>query len=544
MDAIKSKLTYEGRGISLSAASQQLSPISRSNKELALAMAAIMLTLLAPTMFQATGSAALPRAVASLNGFARYPWPSTAFSLTSAISMLVFAKLSDLYGRKRLYLSSVALFACSLPFCAAAGTLPIPIDGMNQFVLGNAFVGIASGAITGLTYTLIGDLFPPRERARYQGLLRVVWALAFITGPSLGGWLTDHRSWRWAYLAAAPVGIIALLIAYFALPDIRPRLSRRAIDWVGIAALCGWIVPLLLALTLVGQAGWSAPSAKILLTASAILLAAFLVVELRVREPLLVLSLFRDRRMSIVSLNLLLVGAGVYSVGVYVPLFIQGALGLSATKSAAILTPFVVSSMVGNLAGGYLLSRSGKYRLFAILGSGLAVVGLFPLSLMNPGTTQLEILRDVIVCGVAFGLLTVTYDVTVQNAAPPEHMGVATGSTQFFYTLGGALGVAVFGAILLRVYHMHVDTLIPPGIPRESVLALDNPLRLLNERLSLEPVFSRIPNGRVALVRLFEGTRASLFSGVHFIFLLSSGIAATSFFMNFFPGVPPSRKQS
>jgi MFS family permease len=190
-------------------------------------------------MFQAIATVAMPRAIADLNGFARYSWPSTLFSLTSAIAMLVFAKLSDLYGRKLLCLFSTAMFICSLLFAGTAGAWPIPIDGMNQLVVGHALLGLSSGAIVGLTYTLIGDLFPPSERACYLGLLMVGWTLAYVTGPGIRGWITDNLSWRWAYIASAPLGIIAITTIYFRLPGIRLLLARRTIDWAGIAILCG-----------------------------------------------------------------------------------------------------------------------------------------------------------------------------------------------------------------------------------------------------------------------------------------------------------------
>lgn len=394
-----------------------------SRAQLNFALTGMVLTLLTATMDQAMGSTAMPRAIASLNGFARYPWVMTSFLLTSTIAMPVFAKLSDMYGRKWLYLGNTAIFVVSLLLCGAAGNLPLPLDGMNQLIVAQGLLGLGNGAIIALTFTLVADLFPPSARGRYQGLVAAVYGVAFTVGPSLSGWVTDHLSWRWIYYLDVPLGVIAIVVVYFALPDFRPQRVRRSIDWAGMATICGWVVPLLLALTWVGQSSWSAPRIRVLLIASAVLLAAFLLVEKRAVEPLLVLSLFRDRRISLMSVNFFLLGSSMFGVAVYLPLFLQGVLGASAARSGLALTQLTLAMLAANLIGGHLLSRTGRYRLFTIGGTALATCGLFLLSRMDSGTTQLDILRNAIVCGVGLGVLVPTYEVVVQNATPRDQMG-------------------------------------------------------------------------------------------------------------------------
>src|ERR1700686_927638 len=296
-----------------------------SCNELIFAMTGMVLTLLTAAMNQALGGTAMPRAIASLNGFARYAWPTTSHLLTSTIAMPVFAKLSDLYGRKWLYVWSTVIFVVSLLLCGAAGNLPMPLYGMTQLIVAHGLLGIGNGAIIALTFTLVADLFSPSARGRYQGIMAAVFGVAFTVGPPLGGWVTDHFSWRWAYRADIPLGILAIVVVYLALPDLRPQQPlpqqvRRLIDWAGIVTLSGWIVPLLLALTWVGQSSWSEPRIRNLLIGSAVLLAAFLLVERRAREPLLELSLFRDRRISLMSVNFFLMGIGLFGAAVYLPL--------------------------------------------------------------------------------------------------------------------------------------------------------------------------------------------------------------------------------
>lgn len=515
-----------------------------SRTHLLLALTGMVLTLLTAAMNQALGGTAMPRAVADLNGFARYPWPTTSHLLTSTIAMPVFAKLSDLYGRKWLYVWSTVIFVVSLLLCGAAGSLPVPLDGMNQLIVARGLLGIGNGAIIALTFTLVADLFPPSERGRYQGIMAAVFGVAFTVGPPLGGWVTDHLSWRWAYYVDVPLGVLAIVVVYLTLlPDIRPQHVRRLIDWAGIATLCGWIVPLLLALTWVGQSRWSAPRIRDLLIASAVLLTAFVMVERRAVEPVLVLSLFRDRRISLMSVNFFLMGIGLFGVAVYLPLFVQGVLGASAAKSGLVLAQLTLAMLAGNLIGGQLLSRTGWHRLLAISGAGLAACGLFLMSQMDGSTTQFALLRNAIICGGGFGVLTPTYEVLVQNATPKEQMGVATGFTQLARTIGGTIGLALFGTILLGLYHRQVDPLIPPGTPTALTQVFDNPLQLVFTRPNLEIAFSRIANGRVLLATLREGVWIGLSSALHSIFLCAAGIMAVTFTLSLFLREVPAKKE-
>jgi EmrB/QacA subfamily drug resistance transporter len=511
-----------------------LAPVSRAH--LLLALTGIILPVLALSMEEGFLVSALPRAVASLNGFDRYAWSATLFLLISTVAMPVFAKLSDLYGRKWLYFFSAVSSIAAPLLCGAAGALPIPLDGMNQIILASGFRGLAHGGIMVLSFTLVADLFPPSERGRYQGILAAVTTFPFIVGPSLGGWITDHWSWRWAFYVNVPLGVMAIAAVYFGLPRTRQRLARRSIDWAGIATLLGWLVPLLLALTWVGQSSWSAPRIRVLLIASAVLLATFLLVEKHALEPMLLLTLFRDRRISLASSSIFLMGIALYGISVYLPLDLQGVVGASAAKSGVIFGLYAFSVVAANVISGRLLSRTVRNQFLAIGGSGLTAIGLFLLSRMDPSTTQPEIIFSAILSGVGFGVLMPTYEVLVQNAAPTEAMGVATGVTQFLRSVGGSIGLAIFSTMLLRIYHAHVDHLIPPGAPAQLRQAFDNPLRLAFTRPNLDSAVSQIANGESLLRRLFEGSRAGLLSAMHSIFLISAAALAVSCILNLFLG--------
>jgi MFS family permease len=264
------------------------------------------------------------------------------------------------------------------------------------------------------------------------------------------------------------------------------------------------------------------------------LLAVFLIVEKRASEPMLVLSLFRDRRISLMSVNFFLMGISLFGVAVYLPLFVQGVLGASAAKSGVILAQLTLAMLAGNLLGGLLLSKTGRYKLLATSGAGLAACGLFLMSRMDGSTTQLALLRNAIICGIGFGMLTPIYEVLVQNATPKGQMGVTTGFTQFTRTIGGTIGLALFGTILLRLYHLQVDPLIPAGTSRALVQVFDNPLQLVFTRPNLETTFSQIANGRVLMANLLQGVRMGLLFALHSIFLYAAGVMAVALVLTLF----------
>ncbi|HUA19484.1 MAG TPA: MFS transporter [Bryobacteraceae bacterium] len=504
---------------------------SMTRKELNFAMAAVMLTMFTAVIDQAVMATALPRAAASLNGFARYSWPTTAFALCSTIATPILAKLSDQYGRKRVYLFSLFLFLVCAPMSAAAGRLPLPLDGMGQLIGTRALLGLANAGIIVVSYTLVADLFTPAGRARREGIIASVWTLGFIVGPSLGGVLSDRSSWRWALLASFPLGLAALVMVRCYLPAIASRRVRRVIDWPGGALICVWTAPFLISLARLGETGWSIRTLLAFLSISAVGFLAFLWTERRAREPIFVLPLFRDRRIALVCANLILTGVGLYGNGVYLPLFLQGVLGWTAANSALIFTPFMLGSILGNVVGGQLLSRTGRCHSAALFVSGLVAICLFLVSRMDATTTHVLLLSTVSCSGIGFGAVVLTYEVLAQNAAPQEHLGVATGYTQFSLALGGTIGLAILGACLLHAYHSYLDPLITAGTSPELARALENPLTLAFQNSGSVARYSQTdPGGRL----LVESARSGLQFAVHRVFLVAAILAAAAFPLNLF----------
>ena len=375
-----------------------------------------------------------------------------------------------------------------------------------------------------LLFTIVGDIFSPAERGRYQGLFAAVWGVASIFGPTLGGWLTDNWSWRACFWVNLPVGAVAVAAIYFEFPHMKPRGSTKRLDWTGFATLIGTVVPLLLALTWATQYGWTSMRVESLLALSAVMLATFLYVESRASEPVIPLVLFRNPIIAICSVCAFVLGMGMFGVIIYLPLFMQGVLGVSATQSGNLLTPLMMGAVVGSIAGGQTVSRTGQYKGVALVGSVLVAAGMIVFARMGVDTPRLTVAYGMIVAGLGMGLLQPVYTIAVQNVAPRRQMGAATSSTIFFRSIGSTVGVAAFGSIMLTRYHTAFAQSMPADVPAAALPYFSNPLLLVQVRPQMEAAFSRFSGGSALLQTLFDNVRASLASGIHLIFVCSAVI--------------------
>ena len=317
-----------------------------------------MLSVLLASLDQTIVGTAEPRIIAQLSGFDRYPWVSTVYLLTSTLAIPIFARLSDIYGRKWFFLTGCGTFILTSALCGASGTMNwLPFDGMSQLIVSRGLQGIGGGMMMGLAFTIIGDVFSPAERGKYQGFFAATYGLASIFGPTLGGWLTDHVSWRACFYVNLPVGIVAILAIYLYFPYWRPEGVKRTIDWSGVASLILSIVPLLLALTWVTDYGWASAPVTSLLAFSVLMLVVFIRAEGRAAEPLIPLILFRNSIISMSAVASFILGMGMFGVIIYLPLFMQGVLGVSATESGNLLTPLLLASVVGSILTGQMNLR-------------------------------------------------------------------------------------------------------------------------------------------------------------------------------------------
>jgi EmrB/QacA subfamily drug resistance transporter len=496
-------------------------------------LAGLMMCLLLAALDQTIVGTAEPRIIASLSGFDRYPWVATTYLLTSTICMPIFAKLSDMYGRKWFFLLGAIVFVGSSGLCGGAGQMNfLPFDGMGQLIVFRGLQGVGAGIMFGLVFTIVGDIFSPAERGKFQGLFASVWGAASIFGPTLGGWLTDHLSWRWCFWVNLPVGVIAIAAVWMEFPNFRPQATRRIIDWWGVVTLIACLVPLLLALTWVTRYGWGSTRVESLLAVAAVMLAAFLFVETKAAEPLLPLSLFSDPIIRVCSLANFLVGIGMFGVIIYIPLFMQGVMGVTATRSGSLLTPMMLAAVGGNIFGGQITSRTGKYKTLAVTGSILLALGMIVFARLSMDTPYWLVELGMVLSGLGMGFVQPVYTVAVQNAAPRQHMGTATASTQFFRAIGSTIGVAAFGSVLLTLYHHTFDSGVPAATPPKLLDAFNNPLMLSTIRPQLEAAVRPFPGGPQLLQQLFDNVKIALAHGIQVIFIAGAVIMALAILWN------------
>jgi len=503
-------------------------------------LAGLLLALLLSALDQTIVGTAEPRIIAQLSGFDRYPWVATAYLLSSTIAVPIFARLSDLYGRKWFFLGGCVIFVFASALCGASGEFAgLGLDGMGQLIVFRALQGFGGGIMMGLIFTIIGDIFAPAERGHYQGLFAAVWGLASIFGPTLGGWLTDHVSWRACFYVNLPVGAIAIAAIYFEFPAIHPPGVQRVLDWAGIATLTSCIVPLLLAFTWATNYGWASARVESLLIFSALMLAAFLYSETKAVEPLIPLSLFKNPVIAVCSAAVFVLGMGMFGVIIYLPLFMQGVLGVSATQSGNLLTPLMLGAVFGSTVTGQITARLGTYKPTAVIGSILVAAGMMVFARMDGSTLRGEVILGMILAGLGMGMLNPVYTVAVQNAAPRQYMGAATASTTFFRSIGSTIGVAIFGTLLLTNYHRDFDAGIPAATPPAALLPFSNPLMLAQMRPQLDAMFAPVVNGAELLRTLFANVRIALIHGLHVIFLSSAIIMALAVLLHIgLKGVP------
>jgi EmrB/QacA subfamily drug resistance transporter len=403
--------------------------------------AGLMVTLALAALDQTIVATALPRIVGDLGGITQYSWVFTAYMLTSTVTVPLYGKLGDVYGRKNLFLLAIALFLVGSALCGLA-------QSMTQLVLFRAVQGLGAGGLFPLSLAVIGNIVPPRDRGRWQGLIGAVFASASIIGPAVGGFIVDNASWRWVFFVNLPVGGLALVVISLTMPR-RAPLTAHAIDWLGAGILAAGTGALLLGLVWGGrQYAWGSGHVVVALAGSVVLLAAFALIERRVAEPILPFDVLRNPIVAGSVACMALVGMAMFGTISYVPLFVQGVIGTSATSSGVVLTPMTLGAVFTSFLTGQLVSRTGRYRWNAVFGPVVLTAGMFLLWRMNDSTTNGEAARNMVVAGIGIGSMMQVFVLSVQNAVPRARIGAATALTQFGRQMGATLGVTVMGVLV------------------------------------------------------------------------------------------------
>ncbi len=404
-------------------------------------VAGVMLAIFLAAMESTVVATAMPTVIASLGGIRIYSWVFSAFLLTSTVSMPLWGRLSDLLGRRPAYLAGIAIFLLGSGLSGLS-------QSMAQLIAFRALQGLGAGSLITIGMTLVGDLYGLERRAKMQGYFSGVWALASLIGPALGGLLTDHVSWRWVFYINLPVGGLAALAIAWGLSE--PVLPRRAvsIDFLGTALFTVSISSLLGGLVEGGRgASWLPPAVLVPLAAAALFLLLFVAVERRVADPLIPLGLFRNPMVRAGAATGFLAGMAMFGAISFIPLYLQAVVGASATQAGFVLTPFILGWVALSILSARLVLRVG-YRGVVVAGMASLTLSFLLLSAWDQDLTRLTAVRDVVLAGFGMGMVMVPMLIAVQNAVPRRDLGIATSTILFFRTIGGAVGVAVMGAVM------------------------------------------------------------------------------------------------
>ena len=407
------------------------------------ALIGVMLSVFLAAMESTVVATAMPKVVASLGGINIYSWVFSGFLLTSTVTIPVWGRLSDLFGRRPMYMAGLVLFLVGSALSGMAQT-------MGQLIAFRMLQGLGAGSLLTLSMTIIADLFGLERRAKMQGYISGVWGLASMLGPLLGGLLTDHVSWRWVFYINVPFGAVAMAVVWGALrAGVRP-VRRPTIDYAGLALFFGGVSALLVGLGQAGRAGrWSGLDVVGPLLLAAVALVAFVAVERRVAEPIVPLRMFRHRMVLAASVTGFLAGMAMFGAISFVPLFLQSVSGMTATSAGFVLTPFVLGWVALSIVSARLVLKVG-YRSVVVTGMACLTGAFVLLSRWSPGLTQGVAMRDALLGGIGMGMTMVPMLIAVQSAVPRADLGSATSMTQFFRTIGGAVGLSLMGAVMAR----------------------------------------------------------------------------------------------
>jgi EmrB/QacA subfamily drug resistance transporter len=497
----------------------------------------VMLALLLAALDQTIVGTALPRIVAELNGLDRYSWLITGYLVSSTVVVPIAGKLGDLFGRKPF------LIAGMIGFVAASALAGLSQD-MNQLIIFRIVQGLFGGVLFASAFTVLADIFPPQQRAKIQGLFGGVFGLASILGPIVGGYLTDNLGWRWVFYVNLPVGALGVAMILAFLPLVRSRASWRDIDFWGSGALAAGLIPLLVALSLAKDQGWTSFEVLGLIAFGAAMLIAFFIIEQRVKEPIVPFTLFKNRVFAVSMTVGFLSALGMFGMIIFIPLEAQGVLALSVTNSGLLLTPMMLGLIVASTLSGQLMVRIKRYHYLGAVGLVLMMAGMYLISRITTASHQIDLTLAIVVVGLGLGLTFPLYINAVQSGLPQRYLGVGTSQIQFWRNVGGTVSSAILGSILAQrlpgAIRAQVSTLtLPPGFKIPSSASASNPNALLDPAAIAAAKAKLPPQAILPFDQVLHAIRQALALTLHDIFLVAIVLVGLALIASFFlPDVP------
>lgn len=508
----------------------------------------IMIALMAAMFFAAINqtivSTAMPRIIAMLGGIEYYTWVITIYMLTSTIATVLVGKLSDIYGRKPFLLTGIVFFIIGAFLCGTSATV-------FQLIAYRGIQGLGGGILMSATITAVGDLFAPRERAKWTGVMMAVFGFSSVIGPTLGGFMVDHIAWKWIFWIFLPLGLVAFGMIWTMFPK-TARKTTESIDYLGSLFLTLTLIALLLGFSWAGtKYDWDSPQIIGMLTGAAAFLVILLLVERKAKSPVLPLSMFKNSIVTISNTIGFLMNAGMMGAMMYLPFFVQGVLGISPTYSGFVNMPMSIAMIFLSTLSGRWISKSGKYKRFAIAGMPFMVIGMLMMAFMH---NVVVAVAAMIVFGIGLGISMPVFTLTVQNAVAPAQLGVATATATLFRNLGGTIGIAVMGTVMNSAMTSKLESAVKAGegpdlskvdaATAEKLSSFLNPQMLLDQP-KLKELHATLPEQIQPLfTHIINMVRSVLSESLTVVFLFGMSLLIVAFVLVLFLKEIPLRSSN
>lgn len=494
-----------------------------SRKRTILILISIMASLLLSSLDSTVVSTAMKKIVDSLGGMQYYSWPFTIYMLCSTLAIPICGGLSDIYGHKPMFMAGIIIFITGSIFCGLSGT-------MIHLIIFRGLQGIGGGMIVSGVFIIIADLFKPSDRGKYTGIVTSMYGVSSIIGPLLGGFITDNLGWKWIFFMNIPLALFAFIMIALTMPGFKSGDSKKSVDYAGIIVLILTLIPMLLDFKMAGDSfAWLSVPCFSMFAFSAIMLIIFILVEKKSSNPLIPLHFFKDRAISISFLIAFFSQAVMFAAIMYIPYFIQGIIGSTATTSGAVITPMMIGLLVASNMTGMLNSKLGKSRIFSVIAFIIMIIGATLLSTMGINTSYKTAIIYMIILGFGIGISMPITNVNAQNAAPKQQVGSVTSSVMFFRNMGSTIGSAINGVIMANALNSGFAKINMGHLPSTIQVALKNPQVITNAQ-TIAKIQSHVPKMFLSYFNnIYTNAKGVLSTSIHDVFAFCTGIAVIGF---------------